>query len=533
MFNLLQNLSFQQAGIGSSLFQAYVDKKIPNPSWIKGYPDDIDFEKAAKERLKGFPQQSRQILVEALTQQYKTANVPDESVEFNLRQLALPNTLTITTGHQLGFGGAPLFLLYKIASLVSLAKRLNQQFPTLKVVPVFWMNSDDHDLDEVKSFFWQGQSWTLPLEGNNGPVGDYLCPDMPIFWDNLKQVMPQGNAWIDAFQELKQAYQPGIPLGLAFRTLIAQWTKGEGLICLDQQDPVLKKHAWQDLSNLLEENLWHDAFLKTTQEQELAGFKAQVNPMPSMFFFHSSAGRERIEKVGQHFVSNHSKFTWNTYELKAHMNREPQLFSTNVTGRSLYQETILPNMVYIGGAAELRYWMQFSGMFQTLNRPFPILIPRESFLFLGQKEWRYLNQIKVEIQDVIGKKEKGISHWVHQHLDNFPDQPWNAVLDAESMKWAKAFAEGDATLHKAVLARYAGLKKELNVLNTKRLKAVKQKEMKAVLRLEHLFDWIQPNGIFQERIQHPWLLGPDVKQLFQELLIHSNPLHNQVLVMGF
>lgn len=533
MFNHLQNLTFRQAGIGSSLFHRYVQKDLPNLNWIHAYPGEVHFTAFGQERLNGFPEDRRKVLVDALLNQYKAANILDASVEDSLKHLASPETLTVTTGHQLGFAGGPLFLLHKIASVVALARQLNQQNPNIRVVPIFWLNSDDHDLEEIKSFFWQNRHWSLPVEDNHGPVGEYLCPEMPDFWTQLRLAMPHGKAWEDAFYEMKMAYEPGLPLGLAFRRLIATWTKGSGLICLDQQDPHLKRAAWANLSTCLADTRWHDGFLASTHEQEQAGFEPQVKPMPNLFFFHSSVGRERIEPLGQNFVAHQTRATWTLTELQAQMRTEPHLFSTNVTGRSLYQEFILPNMAYLGGAAELRYWMQFSGMFRDLNRPFPLLIPRESFLFLGQKELRFLNQTKVEIQELIGNKEKNMAQWVHTHLDNFPEQPWNEVLDTESMKWAKAFALQDASLQKAVLARYAELKKELKSLNAKRLKALKQQELKAVLRLEHLFDWIQPNGIFQERIQHPWLLGPEVNKSFQQLLAHSNPLQNQVVVLSF
>jgi len=533
MFNLLQNFTFRQAGIGSRLFHHYVENNVPNANWINAYPNQVDFNRLGLERLSSFPQHRRDFLVQALLNQYKSANILDETVEENIQKLAKPNTLCVTTGHQLGFAGGPLFLLSKIASVVSLARNINENHSDIQVVPVFWMNSDDHDLAEVNSFFWANTHWTIPIADNRGPVGDYSCPEMPEFWEQLKLMMPAGTAWSQAYLELKTAYQPGITLGMAFRRLIANWTQGAGLILLDQQDSNLKGSAWNYMANLLEQEHWFNNFAATTQEQQSAGFAPQVKPMPNLFFFHSSSGRERIEMVGQKFVSHQTKTGWSFLELKSEMQKQPQLFSTNVTGRSLYQEFILPNIAYLGGAAEIRYWMQFSGIFQGLNLPFPVLVPRETFLFLTPHELKILDKSKISLSDFFGKNNKPIQKWIRSTFDAFENEPWNEQLNEEGLKWAQAFALSDPSLFKAVLARYRHLNNEMKALNAKRLRTIKKREHETLLKLNQLQDWIQPQGILQERIQHPWLLGPEVKKSFQELLAHSNPIQNQVVVLSF
>jgi len=533
MFSHLTNLTFKQAGIGSSLFHSYMNKDLPNLNWINAYPDEVDFKAWGQERLSFFPDSRRTILVQALLNQYALCDVPDTSVEESIEKLAKHNALCVTTGHQLGFGAGPLFLLYKIASVVTLARQLNEQNPSIQVVPVFWMNSDDHDLAEVSSFYWENKPWTIPILDNRGPVGDYCCPEMPDFWDQLRLFLPEGAVWSDAFHELKSAYQPGIPLGRAFRRLIAKWTKGSGLIILDQQDSTLKTCAWAYMSTLLEQKPWYSSLLSTTHEQESAGFSPQVKPMPNLFFFHSASGRERIEKQGPNFVSHQSKTTWSPSELKSHMAKEPQLFSTNVTGRSIYQEFILPNIAYIGGAAEIRYWMQFSGMFRSIHLPFPVLVPRESFLLLGKHEVKILNKLNLNPMDLFGKKEKIFQKWIRSKVDAHENDPWNEVLNSEGLKWAQIFAADDPSLFKAVLAKYKVLNNEMKALNSKRLRSLKKREQESLLKIEQLFDWVQPRGILQERIQHPWFLGPQVEQRFQDLLSHSNPLQNQVVVLEF
>jgi bacillithiol biosynthesis cysteine-adding enzyme BshC len=531
MLKPLQYLSFKEAGIGSALFHRYVADDFPNTDWIEGHPNSINVELKAQHRSAQFPAERRKILVNSLRQQYEASGIKDEAVEHNLLRLQDSNTLTVTTGHQLGFAGGPLFLLYKIASVIKLAESLEQKHPQLQVVPIFWMNSDDHDLAEINTFFWQDTAWTLPISNENHPVGQYLCPEMPDFWASLHSVLPSGMAWEEAFLQLKTAYAPGVPLGLALRRLIAQWTKGTGLICLDQQDSTLKSEAWTGLLPHLNSTRWFDALIETTNKQESVGFSPQVKPMPSLFFYHSSLGRERIERLGSSFQSVQSNTSWNFEELAHEMQNHPDRFSTNVSGRAMYQEFILPNLAYLGGAAEIRYWMQFKQMLSSVELPFPMLVPRESFLVFSQRELRYLRGFNAQPIDALKPKQSFIQHWVRTTLDEFPEMPWTAELNSIAVHWAEVFGATDPGLKPAVLARFSKLSTDLEKLNTKRLKALKQREQTQLQRIDTVFNWTQPKGIFQERILHPWCLGPDVRASFNAILSISNPLSQQVVAV--
>jgi uncharacterized protein YllA (UPF0747 family) len=274
-----------------------------------------------------------------------------------------------------------------------------------------------------------------------------------------------------------------------------------------------------------------DALIETTNNQESAGFSPQVKPMPSLFFYHSSLGRERIERLGSSFQSVQSNISWNFEELAHEMQNHPDRFSTNVSGRAMYQEFILPNLAYLGGAAEIRYWMQFKQMLSSVELPFPILVPRESFLVFGQRELRYLRGFNAHPIDALKPKQSFIQHWVRTTLDEFPEMPWTAELNSIAVHWAEVFGATDPGLKPAVLARFSKLSTDLEKLNTKRLKALKQREQTQLQRIDTVFNWTQPKGIFQERILHPWCLGPDVRASFNAILSISNPLSQQVVAV--
>ncbi|MBN1858962.1 bacillithiol biosynthesis BshC, partial [Candidatus Bipolaricaulota bacterium] len=73
----------------------------------------------------------------------------------NIDALASPTTLCVQTGQQPGLLGGPLFTAYKIISAIRAARRLAERL-AVPVVPVYWMASHDHDLNEVNHVHWLG-----------------------------------------------------------------------------------------------------------------------------------------------------------------------------------------------------------------------------------------------------------------------------------------------------------------------------------------------------------------------------------------
>ena len=48
----------------------------------------------------------------------------------------------------------------------------------------------------------------------------------------------------------------------------------------------------------------------------------------------------------------------------------PERFSPNALLRPVYQESLLPNLSYVGGGSEIAYWLQLKDYFEYLKIPF-------------------------------------------------------------------------------------------------------------------------------------------------------------------
>ena len=69
----------------------------------------------------------------------------------NIESIDDEKTITIVTGQQLGILGGPLYTFYKILTAIRLANQFKEIYNDFKFVPVFWLEADDHDFNEVRS----------------------------------------------------------------------------------------------------------------------------------------------------------------------------------------------------------------------------------------------------------------------------------------------------------------------------------------------------------------------------------------------
>ena len=69
----------------------------------------------------------------------------------NIDLLDKEKTIAVVTGQQLGILGGPLYTIFKTITAIILANQLSERYDEFKFVPVFWLEGDDHDFNEVRS----------------------------------------------------------------------------------------------------------------------------------------------------------------------------------------------------------------------------------------------------------------------------------------------------------------------------------------------------------------------------------------------
>ena len=348
-------------------------------------------------QLKGssFSLEQRKVLFDVLKDQYSDFQT-SEKQESGLNHILSDQTFTVTTGHQLNLFTGPAFFVYKILQTIKLAEFLKEKFPEQNFVPLFWMASEDHDFEEIDHFKTKNNYYETKAK-SGGAVGRIQVED-DFFISRFEEEFKDSVYGTALILLLKKAYKKGNTLSQATRIIVHELFADYGLIVLDGDDVRLKTA----MKSVFKEELLHQTLSDSTRETvrfltEKYG-KVQVNPREINLFYLSET-RDRIAFENNEFIiiDRDQKFT--IEEMLTELENHPERFSPNALLRPVFQETVLPNIAYIGGNAEIMYWLELKNFFTQIKLPFPVLIPRNSMLMLTEKTVEKMDHLNLKIND--------------------------------------------------------------------------------------------------------------------------------------
>ncbi len=471
-----------------------LDKFYTAPTTLENFSSQMTTKSAQ------FSIKNRTVLVDCLHQQYNSLN-PNTSTTARIDSLKNVTTFTVTTGHQLNLMGGPLYFIYKIITVINLAKSLKEKYPENDFVPVFWMATEDHDFEEINHFYfrenyleWQHQS--------EGPVGRLSTKELVEFFSQFS-AYTGADEHSEVLTELfKNAYLKQNNLADATRALVHQLFGNDGLIVVDGDDANLKRLFIPVIKNELK----HQIVLNEVTQTNLAlkqinsNFKIQVNPRPLNLFYIKNNLRERIELNNGIFRVLNTELSWNLEAILKELEAQPKRFSPNVLMRPLYQETILPNLCYVGGGGELSYWLQLKSCFDAFNVPFPLLLHRSSAIIVTSKQHKKLQKGNISFEDLFLSSEELSTKIAKAQRDliNFSDQKQHLKQQFENLY--RIAKQTDASFLGAVAAQEKKQLKGLSHLEKRLLKAEKQKHKAQIEQALLLQSALFPNGNLQERV---------------------------------
>lgn len=377
-----QTLELKAVGAFPKLFLDYITKNETLATFYNQFPDIEGFRKAIQSRV--FTKEKRQILVDTLERQYTTL---DSKPDFS--PLLDDKTFTVTTGHQLNIFTGPLYVIYKIVTIINLAKKLKAEFPDYNFVPVYWMASEDHDFEEISVFnlFGKNYKWETTQKGAVGRMNPA----------ELRAICDQIPERVEFFQN---AYLNHGTLANAVRCYMSHLFESEGLICLDADDSALKSVFSPIIKDDLINNTASKLVTETSEKLHTAGYHTQITPREINFFYLEDGLRERIIKEDDQYKVLHTDSTFSESEILQLVDSNPERFSPNVVLRPLYQETILPNLAYIGGPSEVPYWLQLKGVFDHYHEQFPLLMPRNFALVVNEASRKKIDKLGITTEEL-------------------------------------------------------------------------------------------------------------------------------------
>ncbi len=337
----------------------------------------------------------------------------------------------VVTGQQVGLLGGPLLTLLKVATAIARARQATTA-TGIEHVPVFWLATEDHDLEEVDqvSLLTKASVETLRLNAKShqeAPVGDVVL-DQHIdgLLDQAADLL--GHAPIcDLLRECygTQPEQKHPTFGSAFARLITRLFAEQGLIVMDAAGRDFHALGAPALRYAIEQaDELEAALLARTAELEAAGYHAQVlvKPGASLLFLVSAVegtpslkNREPLRRLpdgtwktgnGGKAGAGNSATSYSTADLLAILDETPERISPNAILRPVFQDTILPTSAYIGGPAEVAYFAQSAVIYQrSLGRITPIL-PRLSATLIEPAIGAIMAQHEVSLPDAMVPTEE-------------------------------------------------------------------------------------------------------------------------------
>lgn len=388
---------------GSKLMRDYINQSEDVKDFIRDFPSKELMVEIARNH--SFTSRQRKVLFDAISAQYKIANIASPSI---LNSVLDNNCFTITTGHQLNIFGGPKYFIYKIVSAFKLANEMNAYQSEFNYLPVFWMASEDHDFDEINRVKLYGE--TLQAKQTfNGPVGRLESAKFKEVFDELKKILGTSENALDLITMFDEAFSQ-----LSWANFTRYWVNQlfDGkVIILDGDDAQLKKEFSSIVKRELEEGITDVEVSIANQKLASKGYHTQVAHREINLFYIDNNVRERIVRSEDGFRVINQKVRFELGEVDQIVTS----ISPNALLRPVYQETILPNVAYLGGAGELAYWLQLKGVFEKFETSFPALIVRDSFLFVKESDEKQLRDLGLELSDLSQDDDQIIREYINRN----------------------------------------------------------------------------------------------------------------------
>lgn len=513
----------------SKLMLDYISGDDSLRSFYKYSPDINSFKQAIEDRSDR--SLNRELLVEVLRQQYERSKISDSAVV--IETLLNKNTFTVCTGHQLCLFTGPLYFIYKIITTINLSEALKKKYPEYNFVPVYWMATEDHDFEEVKSINLYGKKLTWDNGEAAGAVGRLNTDSLQAIINELKTILGDSENANNLIQLFSDAYLKQNNLADATRCLVNTLFENQGLLIVDGDDASLKKEFSEILKEDILNNINYKIVNQTISELNKIGCKAQVNPREINCFYMIDHVRERIEKAGNDYKVLNTEITFSKEELLTELTKHPERFSPNVVTRPIYQQVILPNLAYVGGPGEIAYWLEYKAMFDHHHVSFPVLIPRNFVMLTDEKTDQQIQKLGFNVIDIFKSTDDLIKEFVNKNADSTLSlrEQEAKLITVYTEITAKATAV-DVTLKGSVEAELQKAINALKNIESKILRSEKQKQETSINQIKKWKEKFFPEGILQERYDNfsPYYLKSD-KQFITNLKEQFEPFEFEMMII--
>lgn len=462
----------------------------------------------------------REKLCSILNTQNQRFGAPEEVFK-KIELLNEPDSLVIFTGQQVCLFGGPLFIIFKAISTLKLAEELSFRF-SRNFIPVFWLDSEDHDFEEVRSTSIIDKENKLqeikysPLKIPSGePMYRILLEgQIDACLDLLKSSVHPTEFKDEITRVLSNCYSAGESISTSFAKWLVKLLGKYGLVIADPGDRELKKLA---TGFFLEETENPGKSMKLVMETgkalESSGYHQQVIKSEDAvnLFLEMDDKRCSLKWNGDSIEIDGVDRKLSLDELRRIIKQEPERVSPNVLLLPLMRSYLFPTVAYIGGPGEISYYAQLKSVFEFFEIPMPVVYPRASVTLVEGKIKQVLDKYSLEFTNLFQDPEIVINSILK---GKFPDS-LEIALEKKRNQISKILDEleqelvsSEPTLKQNLETSRGKIDYELKRLGEKLFQTYRQKDQNLKDQVYKARNNLFPGNKLQERVLNltPYLI---------------------------
>ena len=521
-------IPYNKTNYFSNIFLDYINKNSKFNNLHTNFPDISHFENQIL--LKKKQKVDRELLYNRIKFQYQDIEMSN-TVQDNINLIKSVNCFTVSTGHQLCLFSGPLYLIYKIISTINLAELLKKKYKQYNFIPVFILASEDHDFQEISRVNILNKKFEWQRTHKNSIVGSLNCDKLEQIVQDVQDVIGDNKDSQSMIDLLRTCFNESNSYVQGFRLFINNIFGEHGLVILDLNDKYLKNKC----QNIIEKDIFQssnfNAIKSSNQILQDYGYKPQAFVREINFFYIDSLNqRHRIIKEGK--LYKYGDQSSDQESLLKEISINPHRFSPNVLLTPLLKEHLLPNIGVICGPSEISYWLQLKKTFDINNIIFPILVPRNSVLWINHIISHKINKLQIKEDELFLQEDILITKWLKAQInvDNLILNNKDKISSQYEIIY-NVVKDIDNSLISIVEREKLKTEKSLLYIEKQLVKYFKKRNEISVNQIKNIKNKLFPDNILQERYENFISLYLNDKNFIRNMIKYLDPLDFNFLIV--